>query len=39
MQSYTTQTAFMLDGKIVDADNYAQATTAFAAAAGSEKVP
>jgi putative ABC transport system ATP-binding protein len=37
MQSLTSETAFMLDGQIVNADSYAQATAVFAAAAGSEK--
>src|SRR5690606_17782383 len=38
MQSFASETAFMLDGKVVDAETYARATTAFAATAGSEKV-
>ncbi len=38
MQSFASETAFMLDGKVVDAESYARATTAFAATAGSEKI-
>jgi ABC-type lipoprotein export system ATPase subunit len=37
MQNYTTDTAFMLDGQIVNAEQYAQATTAFAAAGSEQK--